>query len=300
MQITVLTRTAARITTRKVQRWRGSGHWGCLRRVEAGLRKVVRFIALSVVVFMAASTALLYFGQRFLFYPAPQERLVAPPAGFQFIETTTSDGLTLRAAFRSPATGKPTLLFFHGNGDSIAGADMATRMLTEAGYGALLVEYRGYGGNRGVPSEQGLYRDGEAAIAWLNAQGISPKDTVFVGNSIGSGPATEMALRHNPAGLVLVSGFASLPFVVSDLYPFIPATLLVRDHYSNETKVGWIRTPILLLHGDADPLVRPANSHRMKKAAQNASLIIVPGKGHELAYLPEGQQLMLEWLATLP
>jgi uncharacterized protein len=162
-----------------------------------------------------------------------------------------------------------------------------------------MVEYRGYGGNPGSPSEQGLYRDGEAAIAWLNGQGISPEDTVFVGNSIGSGPATEMALRHNPAALVLISGFASLPFVVSDLYPFIPATLLVRDRYSNETKVGRIKTPILLMHGDADPLVRAANSLRMKKAAQNASLIMVPGKGHELAYLPEGQQPMLEWLAKL-
>lgn len=277
-----------------------SGRWGYSRRVAVELLKAARFIALSVVVLVAASTTLLYFGQRFLFYPAPQERLVAPPAGFQFVETTTSDGLKLRAAFRPASNGKPTLLYFHGNGDSIAGADVATRMLTDAGYGALLVEYRGYGGNPGSPSEQEFYRDGEAAIAWLNAQDISPEDTVFVGNSIGSGPATEMALRHKPAGLVLISGFASLPFVVSDLYPFTPAMMLVRDHYSNETKVGRIKIPILLLHGDADSLVRPANSHRMKKAAQNAALIIVPRKGHELAYLPEGQQPMLEWLATLP
>lgn len=273
---------------------------GCLRLVAVELRKVVRIIALSVVVLLAASTALLYFGQRFLFYPAPQERLVAPPAGFQFVETTTSDDLKLRAAFRPAVKGKPTLLFFHGNGDSVSGADVATRVLTDAGYGALLVEYRGYGGNPGSPSEQGFYRDGEAAIVWLNAQGIAPKDTVFVGNSIGSGPATEMALRHNPAGLVLISGFASLPFVVSDLYPIIPAALLVRDRYSNETKVRRIKAPILILHGDADALVRPANAERVNKAAKNASLVLVPGKGHELAYLPEGQQPILDWLATLP
>jgi uncharacterized protein len=258
------------------------------------LRKVI----VAVLVSLIATTAILYFGQRQMIY-APQGKMAAPPADYKFVETRTTDGLTLRAAYREAQDGKPTLLFFHGNGDSIAGADAATRMLTDAGYGALLIEYRGYGGNPGSPSEQGFYRDGEAAIKWLATEGIVPKNIIIIGNSIGSGTATEMALRHNPAGLVLVSGFVSLPYVVSDIYPFLPANWLVRDRYHNEAKLGRVDSPILILHGDADTLVRPANADLLAKAAPASKRIMVADKGHELAYLPEGQQPILEWLDSL-
>jgi uncharacterized protein len=252
------------------------------------------------LVFIVATMGILYFGQRYFLFPAPQERLVAPPPGYSFVETLTSDGLKLRAAYRPATDGKPTLLFFHGNGDSIAGADHATRRLTGAGYGALLVEYRGYGGNPGSPNESGLYKDGEAAIAWLSKHGIGPRQLIIVGNSIGSGPATELALRHRPAALVLISGFASLPFVVSDLYPFIPAKWMVRDRFDNETKLGRIKSPILILHGDADTLVRPVNAHRLARANSAAKLIVVPDAGHELAYGETGQVAVLAWLKQVP
>jgi pimeloyl-ACP methyl ester carboxylesterase len=260
---------------------------------------VLRKLAISVLIFLIAGAAGLYLGQRSFFYPAPQEQLATPPAGYQFVETKTSDGLTLRAAYRPAADGKATLLFFHGNGDSIEGAGAATQMLTDAGYGAFLVEYRGYGGNPGSPSEDGFYRDGEAAIKWLARNAIASKDIVIVGNSIGSGAATEMALRHNPKALVLVSAFASLPYVVSDLYPILPAQWLARDRYDNVAKLGRIKSPILILHGDSDNLVRPANAYALAKSAPNAKRIMVAGKGHELAYLPEGQRPNLAWLESL-
>jgi uncharacterized protein len=261
--------------------------------------RILRKVIAAASVFLIATTAILYFGQRQMIY-APQGKMAAPPAEYMFVETKTSDGLTLRAAYRLAQESKRTLLFFHGNGDSIAGADAATRMLTDAGYGALLVEYRGYGGNPGSPSEEGIYLDGEAAIKWLAGKGIAPDQIVIIGNSIGSGPATEMALRHRPAGLVLVSGFASLPFVVSDIRPFIPANILVKDRYENEAKLGRIKTPILIVHGEADTLVTPINAERLAKAAPGETRVMVAGKGHELAYYPEGQQPILDWLNNLP
>ena len=104
-----------------------------------------------------------------------------------------------------------------------------------------------------------------------------------------------MALRHNPAALVLVSGFASLPTVVSDLKPFIPRWM-VRDRYDNESKLGRVKRPILLLHGDADQLVRPTNAKRLAQAAPHATLVVVPGIGHELAYGEASQSATVNWL----
>lgn len=260
---------------------------------------MIRKLLLFIVTFLVATTAILFFGQRALIFPAPQKRLAEPPSGYRFVETQTSDGLKLRAAYRPAADGKLTLLFFHGNGDSIEGAHAATELLTEAGYGALLIEYRGYGGNPGSPSEQGLYKDGEAAIVWLGKQGVTPADTVIIGNSIGSGPATELALRHRPAGLALVSPFTSLGDAVSGIYPFVPAKLLLRDRFDNKDKIGRVRSPAMILHGDTDNLIAFEHSERLGRAGR-VTPVIFGGKGHELAYTPEAQMLLLEWLASLP
>lgn len=257
--------------------------------------RAVASMALSILIVLAMAGGALFFGQRTFIYPAPRDRLADPPPGYRFIEFRTSDGLTLRAAFRPAADGKPTLVFFHGNGDSIAGASVATQMLTQAGAGALLVEYRGYGGNPGSPNEHGLYLDAEAAISWLQQQGIRPEQLVVIGNSIGSGPATEMALRHRPAALILISPFASLPHAVAGAVPLVPA-FMVRDRFDNVSKIGRIVSPTLVLHGADDRLIRPDNARLLQQAAPNLTLVMVAGKGHELAYDAAGQGPALAWL----
>jgi uncharacterized protein len=266
-----------------------------------GMRYVILLKRVFIVV-MASVTGLLVIGyvmQRSFLFPAPASYPDGAPAGYELVQTRTSDGLTLKAAYRPAAQGKPVLLFFHGNGDSVAGADVATRKLVEAGYGAMLVEYRGYGGNPGTPYENGIYEDGEAAISWLLTRGISLNDTVFIGNSIGSGPATEMAARHSPKALILISGFSSLPLVVADLYPFLPANLLIRDKFNSAAKLDKIAVPILLLHGANDRLVSIDHASRLKRANPKAKLIIVPNTGHELAYLPEAQNYIQDWLLKI-
>ena len=90
-------------------------------------------------------------------------------------------------------------VYFHGNGGTLAGSTQATRALVEAGFGVLLPAYRGYEDNEGAPSEEGLYTDGRAAIAFLRDQGVEPGRIVIIGNSIGTGPATQMATEIGPA-----------------------------------------------------------------------------------------------------
>lgn len=236
--------------------------------------------------------------QRSFFYPAPRTVIARPEAGFEDIRIVTIDGLKLRAFYRPARAGLPTLIFFHGNASDLAAGEYATRGLVAQGYGVMLPEYRGYGGNPGSPDEQGLYRDGEAALSWLAAKGVPSGRVVAIGNSLGSGVATEMAARHRLAGLVLISGFASLDRVALEHYPFVPARLLMLDRYDNLAKLPAIACPILLLHGTADTVVSAANSEALAKAQPAARLQLVPGAGHELAFLDVAQLRVLQWLRS--
>ena len=255
-------------------------------------------LGLLLLLVVVAATALLYTQQRRLIFPAPSQFPQAPPPDFRLVHTQTDDGLRLTAFHRPAAPGQKTILFFHGNGDNLLGAIEATRGFAAHGNGLLLVEYRGYGGNPGSPREAGLYRDGDAAMRWLAAERVAARDVVVVGNSIGSGPATEMALRHDVAALMLVSGFSSLPDVVGEAMPFVPRWL-VRDRFDNVGKLARVKAPVFLMHGDADTLVKPANLARLRRMRPDASAVLVPGAGHELAYTPAAQAILADWTKGL-
>lgn len=262
--------------------------------------RVVLFGLLVIAALVAAAGAVLHFNQQNLFYPAPRDYPRGSLPGYRIVHTETSDGLRLKALYRAAQPGRRTIIFFHGNGDSLAGAAEAVRGLAADGIGVLLVEYRGYGGNPGSPGEAGFYRDGEAAIRWLASDGVVASRTILVGNSIGSGPATEMATRHPVAALILVSGFSSLPDVAGAHVRWLPVRWLVRDQFANAKKIGAVDGDVLILHGDRDNVVSLANARRLHAARPRSTLTIVPGAGHELAYSDAAQGLIADWVDRLP
>lgn len=262
--------------------------------------RIALFGLLVIVALVAIASAVLYFNQQSIFYPAPRDYPRGSLPGYQLVHTETPDGLRLKALYRAAKQGRRTIVFFHGNGDSLAGAAEAVRGLAANGNGVLLVEYRGYGGNPGSPGEAGFNRDGEAAMRWLASAGVATPDIILTGNSIGSGPATEMAMRHPVAALILVSGFSSLPDVARAHVRWLPVRWLVRDQFANATKIGAVRGDVFLLHGDRDKVVPVANARRLHAARPGSTLTIVPGAGHELVYGDTAQALMTDWVNGLP
>ena len=253
-------------------------------------------LALTVSLYLIA-TGILFVVQRQMIYPAPHTAaIIEPSAGFQDVTLRTDDGLQLRAIYRSARGDLPTLIFFHGNGDGLDGAVAATQEIGTLGYGVLLPEYRGYGGNPGSPSEAGLYRDGEAALRWLRTRGIALDRIVLVGNSLGGGVATELATRHPIAGLVLASAFTSLADVAALHMRMFPVRLLLRDRYENRVKLPRVQAPVLIVHGASDTLIPATHGVRLASAAKQSRLIVVPGIGHELAYLPQARSAIRVWL----
>lgn len=255
-------------------------------------------LVLFLLVFAVVTTGLLYTLQRRLIFPAPNDYPRTAPAGFRLVHTRTDDSLRLSAFYRPARPGQKTILFFHGNGDNMLGAVEATRGPAAAGHGLMLVEYRGYGGNPGSPDEAGLYRDGAAAMRWLAEAGVEPRNIVVVGNSIGSGPATEVALRHGVAALILVSGLADLPSVVQSQVPAVPRWL-VRDRFDNAARLARVKAPVYLMHGDADRLVKPGNLDRLAAARPDTTVARVAGVGHELAYTAPAQAILTKWVDAL-
>lgn len=243
---------------------------------------------------------LLYSAQRQILYPG-----AGPSTGawegaepdYRPIRLRTADGLELKALFRPAATGKSTILFFHGNGDTVAGSRATIGPLTELGYGALLAEFRGYAGNPGSPDEQGLYHDGEAAWRWLNDQGISPSKIVVAGYSLGSGVASKVAANRGSAGLIMIAPFESVPQAAAQHFPWLPAHAMVKDVFATSERIARVKGPILLLHGADDRTIYPSNSVALHRARPDATLLILPDQDHLIAFRPEAASAIRGWLA---
>ncbi len=255
-----------------------------------------RLLVFIATVYLVSLAVLFVFQNRFLF-PAPQERH-SPAAGFEAVAITTSDGLDLTAHWRAPDEGKPVVVWFHGNAGSLAGSTNETRLLADEGYGLLLAPYRGYGGNPGDPSEDGFYRDGRAAMAFLQSENVAPDRTIIAASSIGSGTAVQMASEHTPAALMLVAPFTSLVNVAADALPVFPVRMLMRHRFANAEKLPDLEMPILVLHGDADEVVPFEQGKALAQTNQAAEFVAFPGAGHDLSYWREAQVTQVEWLAA--
>lgn len=173
----------------------------------------------------------------------------------QRVTLQTEDGLALTAWY-APARGHAaTLLYLHGNGGHIGHRALKVRPYLDAGFGVLLLSYRGYGPNPGAPTEAGLYADGRAALASLESSGVAADRIVLYGESLGSGVAIELAAHTSVGAVLLEAPFTSIADVAAYHYPFLPARWLVRDRYDSASKIAKVRAPLLVLHGAKDRIV---------------------------------------------
>jgi fermentation-respiration switch protein FrsA (DUF1100 family) len=264
----------------------------------AKIAKIAGGLLFLGLLLLAGLIAAFYVFQRSLIYPIPPNDRPAPDS-FEQIHYATSDGLELTAGYYPALEGMPTLLFFHGNGGSWQTTALATESIVARGYGVLAAEYRGYAGNPGSPSEEGLYRDGAAALGWLRSNSIADSDIVVVGNSLGSGVATQLATTMQPRALILVSPFKSLVATAANAYPWLPVDWLLEDRYENIAKIGDVAAPLLVVHGEMDGLIPIAHARELAAAHRNARFVALPGMGHNMWIEPEAQLPQLLFLDEL-
>ena len=148
-----------------------------------------------------------------------------------------------------------TILFLHGNAGSLENRIHKINHFKDINVNFLLLAWRGFSGNKGKPTEKGLYEDAKSAIRWLKNKGIKEENIIIYGESLGTGVATEIAQNKNFAGVILETPFTSMVSVGKSHYPFFPVSILLKDKYENDKKIKNIKSPILIMHGEVDKLV---------------------------------------------
>lgn len=209
------------------------------------------------------------------------------PSGTTEFKLTTSDGehiLVWKSDSNLPRR-KEVILFFHGNAESLSSSKHLQRWLASQGYTNYALEYRGYSGTTGFPSESGIYRDGEAAIEFLlSKEGVSGNDIILMGNSIGTGPASFIANRYKVRSLVLLAPYSSLKALVEEI-PFIGylSPLLKYQFPTEEFIAGLKETCVVVAHGKKDGTIPYAHSVRLRSAYQGSgtfTLLLSEKAGH--------------------
>ena len=262
-------------------------------------------LALAIVIVLAVVWV---FQRRLIYFPLSER---VPPvatimSGAEDVSFDTEDGHRLRGWFLPPTgASRGTILVFNGNaGDRSFRAPLAMA-LVRAGLSVLLFDYRGYGGNPGNPSERGLMADARAARAYLVArQDVDTKSIVYFGESLGAAVAVALAVEHPPAALILRSPFTSLSDMASVHYPFLPTGVLLWDRFDSFGRIGRVTCPVLVVTGDRDQVVPPAQSRQLYEAIQSrARLVVVPGADHnDYALLagPELVEAIVRFVDTIP
>lgn len=249
---------------------------------------------LPALLFYFVLVVLVIFLQRALIYYPDRKHYTQSDvgvSGFTDITVQTSDNLKLEGWYKPAQTGKPTLLMFHGNGSNHAWRAPTFTPLTDMGYGLLLASYRGYGANKGTPSEDGLYRDAEAFFTWLTKNAPIPATSIVLyGESLGTGVAVEMALRHQDVrGLVLEAPYTSIPEVAAFHYPFIPFTKqLVWDKFDSASKIDRITTPKLFMLAGRDNTVPTHFGQRLFDLAATPKTLRVYQQASHTSILKDG------------
>ncbi len=223
----------------------------------------------------------------FIFFP--EKEIEATPASlslvFEDLYLKTRDGVLINAWFIPHPSAQTTLLWFHGNGGNISGRlDQLKRFHATLPAHILMVDYREYGRSGGVVSEEGTYRDAEAAYDYLHARPHSGKIIVY-GQSLGAAVAVELTLRRPADALILEAPFLSIREMAKVHYGWLPVGGLITTKYDNIGKIGKVRIPLLILHGDQDETCPYEHGQRLFAAANTPKqFYTIRGSYHNNTY----------------
>lgn len=216
----------------------------------------------------------LFFAQRKLVFPAPTER-AGVPRGFEEVQVP---GATFFIWSRVEGDG-PVVVHFHGNGEQVGHLGWLGSEFKQRGVSFVAVEYPGYPGANGEPSEESLLAAAEAALNELEKR-VARERIILEGQSVGTGVAVAMAAKGWGRKLVLLSPYTSLPDVGARAFSWMPVRLLMRDRFDSATRAPDIKVPTLIIHGTDDEVIPFELGKELAGKITNVKFIEIPGARH--------------------
>ena len=233
-----------------------------------------------------------FFNQRNLLYHPFENNYNSYEANFSYEEIfiPTSNGNNLKAWFhKKNLANKKTLVFFHGNAGDLKNRIYKLNLIKDFDINFLIVAYRGFSGNKGKPTEEGLYEDAKYTLEWLGKQKISDDQIIIYGESLGTAISVEISQNKNFAGIILESPFTSMVDAGKHYYFYLPVSLLLKDRYETLDKLKNIKIPILVMHGKKDKIVPFIMG---KKVYENANT-------PKFSYFPDNDDHMMDYNENL-
>lgn len=233
-----------------------------------------------------------FFQGRMVFFPDSQMAGTPGSIGLDYedVQLRASDGVKLHGWFVPSPGGRGTALFCHGNAGNISHRLEMIEIIHRLGLNCLIFDYRGYGRSQGSPSEQGLYRDAEAAWTWLvQDKEVNPASIICWGRSLGGPVAAWLARDKGPGAVIIESTFTSLPDLGQKIYPFLPVKLISRLRFPTQKYVRNLNCPVLVVHSTGDELVPFAFGERLYKAAPDPKQFLAIRGGHNDGFVVSGQ-----------
>ena len=229
-------------------------------------------IIIGIIIIYVSVLVILFIFQRNLMYHPNENNYFGYnlEVNIEKVNIKTPDNLSLLGWFHKKDLNKfKTIVYFHGNAGTLDNRIHKLNQFKDMDVNFLIIAWRGFSGNKGKPSENGLYIDGLSAVNWIIDQGVKEEDIILYGESLGTGIATEIAQNKNFAGVILETPFTSMIDAAKEFYPYIPINLLLKDKYENFKKIKNIDSPILIMHGEQDTIVPFKMGEKMYQLAND-------------------------------
>ncbi|MGI9536375.1 MAG: alpha/beta hydrolase [Desulfocapsaceae bacterium] len=231
-----------------------------------------------------------------IFHPQTELRNQTPSSCEEFEISVASD-VTLGCRLFITQPDAPTIIFFHGNGETVSDYDPIAPFYLKAGLNILISGYRGYGWSSGEPTVSALYHDGtvvlDKVLEHCQLNGFS-EEVFIMGRSLGSASCIDLAYRfpERIKGIIIDSGFAeTLPLAARLGYNVIDSGLREEDCFNNLAKIREIEIPTLILHGADDQLIplHEAVKLQAESGAKTKQLFVIPGADHNSLLVRGGE-----------
>tara|TARA_B100000579_G_scaffold434103_1_gene454246 strand:- start:465 stop:1301 length:837 start_codon:yes stop_codon:yes gene_type:complete len=228
-----------------------------IRKNFIKMNKFTLILIIFVVIYIFILISTYVFQRNLLYHPTENnyfgDKLLAP---IEKVKIKTNDNIELLSWYHNKSISEyKTILFLHGNAGSLENRIHKINHFKDMNVNFLIVAWRGFSGNKGQPTEIGLYEDARSSIKWLKQKGIAEENIIIYGESLGTGVAIEVAQNKNFAGIILESPFTSMIDAGKNKYPFLPVAFLLKDKYESKKKIKNIKIPILVMHGKVDNIV---------------------------------------------